>query len=444
MVHSPIALTVVVVGAASAVQAAPLANVPLPAETGAMDTVGVPGPAFEAPRSIILHGVSGAPSGSPISTRDLNAPELDIILDENSPEKPDGEQFPYHPQFSHNIVFETDTVERTDRLPKIFHPHSEEVEIDIELDKLRGSTRRDPNGGEELIFEFDEQHCPLAPHHSGFDHVYPHEHPVETAPIPIAVSSTPKLEKEELWMVEVSDPRHPIHIARRQETGKDETSHAPAAIGSGFNNLGNGRSTSPDVVMGETSSSSSIPHERTTRLRSSSIHEVPTHEVPNDRHTTTNRHLRSFSVPDFTRPQTFNLNIPSSDSPTASSPITTPHASPVSNTLSVNSAIPNVHNNHFISGHSASGHSASEHLTFGHHADEHNGDTDSGHGTDSNRDTDSGYESDDRSESSFGFPRRRRSMVSVSGIPSRSVSYNPNAYERRSTSFGSPYGADLD
>ncbi|KAJ3972518.1 hypothetical protein EV361DRAFT_135986 [Lentinula raphanica] len=364
MVHSPIVLTVVVVGATSAVQAAPLANVPLPAEAGAMDTIGVPGPAFEAPRSIILRGVSCAPSGSPISKRDLNAPELDIILDENSPKKPDGEQFPYHPQFSHNIVFETDTVERTDRLPKIFHPHNEEVEVDIELDKLRSSTRRDPNGGEELIFEFDEQHCPLAPHHSGFDHVCPHENPVETAPVPIVVSSTPKMEKVKLWMVEVSDPRHPIHIARRRETGKDETfaSHASAASGSGFNNLGNGRSTPPDVVMGGTSFSSSISGdadripEQNTHLRSSSIHEVPA----SPRHATTpTRHLRASSVPDLFRPQTFNLNIPSSDSPTASSPITTPRASPVSNTFSVNSAIPNVHNNHFITEHPAS-----EHLAF--------------------------------------------------------------------------------
>ncbi|KAJ3746863.1 hypothetical protein DFH05DRAFT_1487053 [Lentinula detonsa] len=224
MVYSHTVLTAVIaIGAASTVGAAPV-----PPSANSMGVVGIPGPALP------VHYVEK--NVAPLPTRELDARELDIILEEEPHKHSHHHHHHHHHHFGgkHHHHDDEELEVHFEEDDPHYHHGEEEIEVEVKEE------HRHPHfhhHGEEEDFEVDfkEEH-----HHGGeefeykhgqdvYHHIQKHEHPiqVEHKKFEHPMGMPPKVEKDEFWVVAVEEPRHPIHMERRQGQGAGA---APAPV----------------------------------------------------------------------------------------------------------------------------------------------------------------------------------------------------------------------
>ncbi|KAJ3713962.1 hypothetical protein DFJ43DRAFT_1104634 [Lentinula guzmanii] len=214
MVYSHTVLTAVIaVGAASTVGAAPL-----PPSANPMGVVGVPGSGL--PNDYVLKNVA------PLPTRELDARELDIILEEK-PHKHSHHHHHHHHHFGGKHHHHDDEELEVHFEEDNSHYHHGEEEVEVEFKEEHRDPHFHHHGEEEEDFEveFKEEHRDPHFHHHGeeeqhvYHHIHEHEHPIqaEHQKFNHPMGMPPKVEKDEFWIVEVEDHGHPIHMERRQD-----------------------------------------------------------------------------------------------------------------------------------------------------------------------------------------------------------------------------------
>ncbi|KAJ3783970.1 hypothetical protein GGU10DRAFT_359400 [Lentinula aff. detonsa] len=213
MVYSHTVLTAVIaIGAASTVGAAPV-----PPSANSMGVVGIPGPALP------VHYVEK--NVAPLPTRELDARELDIILEEEPHKHSHHHHHHHHHHFGgkhHHHDDEELEVHFEEDNPH-YHHGEEEIEVEFKEEQRHPHFRHHGEEEEDFEVDFKEEHGHQH-HHSEeeqhvYHHIHEHEHPIqaEHQKFNHPMGMPPKVEKDEFWIVEVEDHGHPIHMERRQD-----------------------------------------------------------------------------------------------------------------------------------------------------------------------------------------------------------------------------------